>query len=248
MNRIIKQGGDLKVTIKLPSELMQYLAGEKMPRGMRLPAIQDLAATLEISTGKLREQLEVARQLGLLDIRPKTGIRTCDYSFFRSLKPGLLFALALNPDLFYAFGMLRNHIEAAFWNEAVQMLHPQDIANLDQLVGSAWEKLRGYPIQIPHEEHRQLHLTIYARLENIFVVGLLEAYWEAYEAVGLNLYADYSYLESVWTYHENMVQAIREGAYDIGYQALIEHTGLLHNRPEVGRYRPPSYHDAIIQK
>lgn len=236
------------MTITLSSELMQFLSNEKMPPGTRLPAIQDLARTLNISTGKLREQLEVTRQLGLLEIRPKTGIRTCDFSFFHTLKPGLLFALALCPELFHAFGMLRNHIEAAFWNEAVQLLQPEDIANLEQLMEKAWQKLRGYPIQIPHEEHRKLHLTIYGRLDNTFVVGLLEAYWEAYEAVGLNLYADYSYLESVWTYHGEMVQSIHEGNYEAGYQALIEHTGLLHNRPEVVRYRPPTYHEAIIQK
>jgi DNA-binding FadR family transcriptional regulator len=236
------------MTISQSLELMEYLSKGKMPPGTRLPAIQDMASMLGISTGKLREQLEVARQLGLLEIRPKTGIRTCDYSFYHTIKPGLLFALALKPELFYTFGMLRNHIEAAFWNEAVQLLQPNDIDSLGQLMQQAWQKLKGYPIQIPHEEHRQLHLTIYSRLDNVFVLGLLEAYWEAYEAVGLNLYADYSYLESVWTYHDRMVQAIHDGDYEAGYEALIEHTGLLHNRPEVGRYRPPTYDEAGIQE
>jgi hypothetical protein len=37
----------------------------------------------------------------------------------------------------------------------------------------------------------------------------------------------------VWTYHEQMVKAILSGDYDAGYQALIEHTSLLQNRPEL---------------
>ena len=52
---------------------------------------------------------------------------------------------------------------------------------LTALVEQAWEKLRGTPIHIPQYEHRQLHLSIYQRLDNPFVSGILEAYWDAYE-------------------------------------------------------------------
>jgi DNA-binding GntR family transcriptional regulator len=94
------------------------------------------------------------------------------------------------------------------------------------------EKLNGQTIQIPHQEHRQLHLGIYRRLDNPFVLGLLEAYWEAYEAVGLNLYTDIGYLQQVWAYHEEMVQSICDGDFARGYQALIEHKDLLYHRPD----------------
>lgn len=199
-----------------------------------------LAQKLGISTGKLREQLEVARQLGLVEIRPKTGIRTMEYSFFSTLRTSLKYALALDQNHFYRFGVLRNNIEASFWLEAVKLLQPEDKEYLQELLDQAWEKLRGNPIQIPHFEHRQLHMTIYSRLDNLFVVGILEAYWDCYESVGLNVYADYAYLHSVWTYHTEMVEAILNNDEEGGYRALVEHTGLLHNRPELGRYRPPA--------
>lgn len=229
----------------LSSELLVYLARKAYPPGTRLPAIQELSVILGISTGKLREQLEVARQLGLVEVRPKTGIRTLDFSFSQVIKTGLSFALTLDPKFFFQFGVLRNNVEAAFWHEAVRQLQLEDKDHLLDLLESAWAKLRGYPIQIPHDEHRELHLTIFSQLDNPFVVGLLEAYWEAYEAVGLNMYADYSYLESVWNYHEQMVQAILNGDEDAGYQALVEHTGLIHNRPEIGRFRPPEAEKTI---
>jgi DNA-binding FadR family transcriptional regulator len=227
------------MTIDLPSEFLTYLANEAFEPGTRLPAIQELSKKLKISTGKLREQLEVARQLGLVEIRPKTGIRMLAYSFLQTLQTSLQYALALDQGHFYLFGVLRNHVEASFWLEAVRLLQPEDKEYLQNLLNSAWDKLRGNPIQIPHFEHRELHMTIYSRLENLFVVGILEAYWEAYESVGLNVYADYSYLQSVWTYHTNMVQAILNDQEEEGYRALVEHTGLLHNRPELGRYQPP---------
>jgi len=52
-----------------------------------------------------------------------------------------------------------------------------------------------------------------------------------YEATGLNVYADYHYLEQVWEYHQAMVQAISNGDYKAGYQALLEHMDLLSRRP-----------------
>jgi DNA-binding FadR family transcriptional regulator len=63
------------------------------------------------------------------------------------------------------------------------------------------------------------------------VTGILEAYWEAYEAVGLNVFAgSYEYLQEVWRYHQKMVDAICSGEYDAGYEALIKHTDLLYHR------------------
>ena len=61
-------------------------------------------------------------------------------------------------------------------------------------------------------------------------MGLLEAYWDGYEAVELNTYADYRYLEKVWQYHERIVDAICSGDYVQGQALLIEHMRLLSSR------------------
>ncbi|HEX9117159.1 MAG TPA: FCD domain-containing protein, partial [Anaerolineae bacterium] len=82
-------------------------------------------------------------------------------------------------------------------------------------------------VQIPHPEHRELHLTIFRRLANPFVRGLLEVYWDGYEAVELNTYADYSYLTEVWDYHQRFVEAICAGDIAAGKQLLIEHMQLI---------------------
>jgi DNA-binding FadR family transcriptional regulator len=74
-------------------------------------------------------------------------------------------------------------------------------------------------------------MAVFRRLENPFVQGILEAYWEAYVAVGLNAYADYTYLQEVWEYHQQMVDAICDGEFERGYQALVEHKDLLYHRP-----------------
>jgi DNA-binding FadR family transcriptional regulator len=216
------------------SDFLRYLAANPANGDDRVPALTDLSQELGVSVASLREQLEVARALGLVEVRPRTGIRKLPYTFKPAVRQSLAYALSTDDDAFRAYSDLRNHIEQAYWSEAVSLLTPDDHAQLRALVQQARAKLSGNPVQIPQKEHRELHLLIYRRLDNPFVLGLLEAYWEMYEAVGLNLYNDIAYLRQVWDYHSQMVERIAGGDYQAGYRALQEHMDLLTHRPGPG--------------
>ena len=213
------------------SEFFRYLASHPQADD-KLPSLNDLSRELNISVASLREQLEVARALGFVEVKPKTGTRRLEYSFAPAIRQSLGYAVALNDNHFRKYAEMRNHLEAAYWHEAVNLLTTEDKTELQNILTKAWEKLKGTHVQVPHEEHRKLHLTIYSRLDNPFVIGVLEAYWEAYEAVGLNMYAgSYEYLQEVWKYHQEMVESICNGKFEVGYEALVKHTDLLYHRP-----------------
>jgi DNA-binding FadR family transcriptional regulator len=213
------------------SEFLQYLASHSEAED-GLPSLAALSRELGISVAGLREQLEVARALGLVEVRPRTGTRRRPFSFAPAVNKTLGYAVALNHAHFGKFAELRNHIESSYWDEAVRLLTPQDKHELQALVVRAQEKLHGNPVQVPHEEHRKLHLLIYRRLDNPFVAGILEAYWDSYEAVGLNMYAgDIAYLNEVWQYHARMVECICSGDFEAGREALVKHVDLLAQRP-----------------
>jgi DNA-binding FadR family transcriptional regulator len=171
--------------------------------------------------------LEVARALGLVEVKPRVGIRRLPYTFLPAVRQSLGYAIALDEKNFRLFADLRKHTETAYWHEAVILLTEEDLSKLQAIISRAWTKLKGNPIQIPHDEHKQLHLQIYKRINNPFVTGILEAYWEAYEAIGLNVFTDYKYLTDVWHYHEKMVLAIQSKEFDKGYKALMDHTDML---------------------
>jgi len=214
------------------SEFLRYLAAhEEAEDG--LPTLNELSQELEVSVASLREQLEVARALGLVEVKPGRGrTRRRVFSFTPAIRQSLQYALALDDGHFRKYSELRNHVEAAYWFEAVEKLSPEDKDELQNLIARAQDKLNRTPIQVPHEEHRNLHLLIYSRLENPFVTGILEAYWEAYEAVGLNMFAGgYDYLQEVWEFHQIMVESICNGTHKAGYDALVAHTDLLYHRP-----------------
>lgn len=210
------------------SEFLRYLAQHGETGEQQLPALSNLSRELGVSIASLREQLEVARALGLVEVRPRTGTKRLPYSFTPAVRQSLGYAITHDKNNFEAFADLRQHIETAYWYEAVSQLTTEDHEHLRALVENAWKKLRGTPIEIPHEEHRELHLGIYRRLKNPFVTGLLEAYWGAYEAVGFNFYTDINYLEEVWQYHQTMVDAICNQEFEAGYKALNEHTDLIY--------------------
>lgn len=215
---------------QLDSDFLRYLYESGSQPGDRLPSLQELSVTTGISIGKLREQMEVARMLGLVEASPRRGIVRTAYSFSPPVRLSLLTALAEDRHHFEQFGSLRAHLELAYWHEAVVLLSDEDKAYLRLLIERAQGKLNQARIQIPSQEHRELHLAIFRRLNNPFVLGLLEAYWDAYEAAELNTYADYAYLCSVWTYHERIVSAIEGGEYEQGRQLLREHMQLLNSR------------------
>lgn len=217
---------------KLNSEFLQYIVQRGYQPGDRIPALGELSDDIGISIGKLREQLEVARSLGIVEVRPRTGIRLLSLDFLPTVRYALLFAIATMPSHFESFSALRHHVEAGFWCDAVALLTDDDKQLLQELMRSAWAKLTGSSIQIPHTEHRELHLTIFRRLENPFVKGIIEAYWEAYEAVELHSYADYEYLREVWNYHQRIVDSILAGNAEEGRALLLEHTQLLRHRVE----------------
>ncbi len=216
----------------LSSDFLTYLAETNRVDEdcERLPSLQELSKQLGVSVSSLREQMEVARALGLVEARPRTGLRRLPYTFLPAVDQSLSYAIAIDQENFLKFADLRRNVESAYWHQAVPLLTEDDRQYLQHLIDQAWEKLRGTPIQIPQIEHRLLHISIYQRLDNPFVAGILEAYWEAYEAVGLNLYAGYDYLDEVWTYHQRMVDGICSGDLEAGYQAMLEHTDLIRHR------------------
>ncbi|RLD97627.1 MAG: hypothetical protein DRJ13_12020 [Bacteroidetes bacterium] len=209
------------------SEFIDYLLQFTDSNTETLPALKALSQEIGISISALREQLEAAKVLGLVDVKPRRGIRPLPYTFAPAVDASLFYAIQQDQAYFEKFVDLRRHLEYAYFPQAVDLLQEPDHQDLIQLVQCAWEKLQGKPVRIPHQEHRQLHLAFFKRLNNVFVSGLLEAYWDAYESVGLNVYTDLEYLEQVWTYHEELVEAAIQKDKARALKVLREHFELM---------------------
>lgn len=196
----------------------------------KLPPLDQLARELGVSRGKLREDLIAAQAYGMVEMRPGDGTYLCPFDFYTAIRPLVLYSIACNKSYFDRFYRLRARMELAFWDDAAQTLREGDVDQLYQTLDRADAKLKGYPIEIPHREHRDFHVLIYSRLDNPFALGLLKAYWDAYEAVGLHRYFELSYYRRMWSSHRGMVEAIGSGEHEAGRQILLQHFTLLEDR------------------
>jgi DNA-binding FadR family transcriptional regulator len=227
--------------IDLDSELLDYIVRSGARPGDRLPTINELQEKyLGLSISKVREQLEVARALGFVEVRSKTGMKMKDYTFTPAVRLSLFYALALDPHYFELFTALRNHIEVAYWIEACETLSEADLQIMRDCVTLARAKLNGETVRIPDEEHRRFHMTMFTHLENPFVTGILEAYWDAYNAVEITRYADYAYHQEVWDYHERILNALAARQFEQAKELFIQHTCLIRFSPNGRGATPPA--------
>ncbi len=213
------------------SDILDFILANHYKPGDKLPTIQAIGTALDISVAKARESLEVARVMGVVEVKPGRGTRVAPYRFAPVATMSALYAIGQGEASFKHLRETRKALEIQFWNEAVTLLTADDIELLHKLVTCAEEKLGFAPIHVPAAEHRAFHLTIYKHLDNPFVYGIFEAFWNAYEAHGMNLYRDLDYHRTVWQYHSRMVGALENGQFDEGRRLLVEHMNLLTFRP-----------------
>lgn len=212
------------------SNFLQLLIEKSGEESDRLPALKEMSKILNMSPPALREQLEQAKTLGLVIAKPKAGIRRVPYAFSPAAKQSIKFAVLQDAKYFTKLSEIRKGLEKAFWYESVAKLNADDLGFLNTQLDSAWRKLGKRPAEIPHLEHKTLHLSIYHHLDNTFVTGILEGFWYAYEIIGMSQYSDLEYLKRVWEYHSKIIKSLEEGDFDSSYQYLMDHLDLVQSR------------------
>jgi DNA-binding FadR family transcriptional regulator len=91
------------------SEFFTYLLKYSETEREKFPALKDLSSELGLSTSKLREQVSVAKALGLVDVRPRLGIRPLPYSFTPAVDASLCYAIQQDPTYFEDFVAIASH-------------------------------------------------------------------------------------------------------------------------------------------
>ncbi len=208
------------------SPVLKYIA-DATRQDEPIPSISELSTQLGISTASVREQLEVPKELGFVEVRTRTGIQTHDFCLRHPLTLSMTYGLRVDPELFQEYASLRRQLEVAYWYEACALLEKSHIQELQILEERANWKINQNPVMLPTIEHRKFHLTIYRPLNNRVLNSVLETYWDLYEASGINFFRNHEYLETVWSYHRQILEAIASKAYEKGYEALVTHFDLM---------------------
>ncbi len=219
----------------IDSEFIAYLIAHAGNGSGRLPPLAQISAETHLGIGKLREQMAVARALGLIEASPKRGIVCLRYDFLPAVRMSLEAGIALDEACFQDFAELRSRLEVTFWADAVTSLNAQDLDRLVALCQTATHKLESEFVEIPHAEHREFHLHIFAKLGNPFVLALLTAYWDAYQIVAPKYYEELDHLRRIWRFHQAITDALQTGDVEKSRSLHLEHMRLLELRPRQTR-------------
>lgn len=214
------------------SNFLQYLAKLSGSGNSRLPSLNELSKELRISVASLREQLEIARVLGFVEVKPKTGIKWLPYSFAPSILVSSAYAIEISSVYFDQYRDMRNHLEAVYFYEAVALLNPDDMQQLLKIINEAEKKIDGMPPKSPNIEHRDWHLMLFSHIDNVFVKGFLTVYWEIYQKQDYAFVSDSIYLRSVWSYHRKVTEQILVSDFSKAYQTFLEHKDLIKLSPK----------------
>jgi len=214
------------------SDFLLYLAKLSDSGINRLPSLNDLSKELRISVASLREQLEIARVLGFVEVKPKTGIKWLPYNFAPSILVSSAYAIEMSPIYFDQFRDMRNHLEAAYFFEAVSLLTPDDIQKMFFIIREADKKIDGKPPKSPNNEHRDWHLLLFSHIDNVFVNGFLSVYWEIYQMQDYAFISDSVYLRNVWAYHKKITEQLSLSDFSNAFQSFMEHKDLIKLSPK----------------
>lgn len=227
----MKKGGALN-TDPADFSILNLIVEKGLQPGDKVPTIQQISAGSGISVSRVREALEVARVMGLVEIRPGRGTLVSAPQLSESVKLMASYLIGLDEKYFFSLRDLRNALEAHYWEEAVRALDQKQISHLRGLICTAFTMLEKEPIQVPVREHRDFHLAIYAGVDNIFVQGILEAFWDIYDAFGYSLYQDLEYHRTVWSFHGQIMDAIADGEFERGRALHLQHMALIPTRSQ----------------
>ena len=73
--------------------LLAYLAGKARNNESKIGTLEELSDELGVSRTSLREQLEVARLLGFVEIKPRMGISLKPYSLKPAVRQSVGYAI-----------------------------------------------------------------------------------------------------------------------------------------------------------
>ena len=80
--------------------LIEYLLSLIQAEKRRLPSFKKIGEKLGMSASCVREQMELARNLGLVKVQQKTGISILPYDFSPAIIKSLYFAIKSNVEYF----------------------------------------------------------------------------------------------------------------------------------------------------
>ena len=158
----------------LQHRLIQFIRGNGLRPGEKLPSENQLARGLGVGRPALREALRSLQALGLLEVRAGSGWYAANPSLDAVAKH-LVFTLEPSRRTRNELQRIRGLLEGAFLEKAMEELTEEDFGRLRRLVAKM--EMLAMAGQSYLEQDRDFHLTLFSHVDNDFFHRFIEACW-----------------------------------------------------------------------
>ena len=206
------------------ARIKEFIIEQGYQAGDALPTETELARSLGVSRGSLREAVKSLQSLGVVETRHGFGTFVGAFSF-EPLIDGLTFQILISrdtmPRAIEELLELRQVLETGLMPRVVTEATPAQLAALDDIV-SAMTAAANAGDQFADED-RRFHEALYAPIGNELILQLLRAFWTVFHAVGEESSRMTVLLQETAEQHRRIVDAVRERRTSEAAAAMSEH-------------------------
>ncbi|UQA95240.1 FadR/GntR family transcriptional regulator [Streptomyces halobius] len=193
--------------------IKKLIIERRLPSGAALPTEPELMALLGVSRNSVREALKGLQAMGIVEIRHGFGTYVGPMSM-APMSEGLAFRTVAGhlrgEDSLRQLLALREAVEAGLIARLAGRMPAADLAELDGLVTRmAREAASG---AVAAQTDRAFHAVLYRGLAIPLLSEVLDAFWEAFHRVQMDLVAEATVdPRATWHQHREIVVAVRAG-------------------------------------
>jgi GntR family transcriptional repressor for pyruvate dehydrogenase complex len=218
-----------KLSDEVYNQIVSLISRGALKPGDKIPSERVLAADLEISRQSVREALNRAEVMGLIEVRQGEGSFILS-SINKSLKPPLTIIIEKEAERIFEFIEIRKLIEGWCAEKAASEATTEDLKNMEDILGKM-KKVASKDKQW-EELDLELHLSFAKATHNVIAVHMMEA-------LKTNFKPFFKFAKSMprsekidvlWQHHFEIFSAIKSRKPRAAQKKVIDHLNFIEKK------------------
>ncbi len=218
-----------KLSDEVYNQIVSLISRGKLEPGDKIPSERDLAADLGISRQSVREALNRAEIMGLIEVRQGEGSFILS-SINKSLKPPLTIIIEEEAERIFEFLEIRKLIEGWCAEKAATEATIEDLENMEEILDEM-KKVASKDKQW-EELDLKFHLSFAKATHNVIAVHIMEA-------LKANFRPFFKFAKSMprsekidvlWQHHYEIFAAIKHRNPEAAQEKVIDHLNFIEEK------------------
>lgn len=202
---------------RVQQHIKQYIVANGLKPGDSLPPEGELANSLGVSRGSIREAIKALEALGVLEVRHGNGLFVRPFNLDAVLK-NLSYSLDFEPSTISELFQIRKWLETAVMGDVVARIDDQAIAELQHVL-EQWKT--ALPTGNWTQHDRRFHRVLSSVVNNRMLTLFLDIFWEAFNNATDETIKAVPNAHTTWAEHERIVAALRARDVDAARSAVL---------------------------